>query len=229
MCQVAAKGIENQHFLTRCCSVVLALSELEKLDEDGHPLHIWKDTTYSNKNGLRENGAVMVLSKAIHANVAQQADPLILGGLILSLALIVEDDLPTNTLLRQDGTFHLVTGLMDKHPDNDTLLMAAGGFIATCSVVFNDDWTVWNQFETPIQANQAIFIQGGVIPHILTAMTRLPQDKGTAIMSFISLAALAWQNTDGIRLLLESLDAIDRVLVRVVFFPFTFCGETICH
>ena len=42
VCKVAEKSIHNEHFLTRVCSVVLTLSELEKTDESGQPMHIWK-------------------------------------------------------------------------------------------------------------------------------------------------------------------------------------------
>ena len=48
-CELVARTVgdraESAHFLTRCSSVVLALSELEKADADGHPLHIWKYVT----------------------------------------------------------------------------------------------------------------------------------------------------------------------------------------
>ena len=40
--RVVERHIDSPHFLTRCCSVVLALSELERADDDGQPLHIWK-------------------------------------------------------------------------------------------------------------------------------------------------------------------------------------------
>jgi hypothetical protein len=40
--QVAMRAVENPHLLTRCCSLVLALSELQKFDADGRPLHVWK-------------------------------------------------------------------------------------------------------------------------------------------------------------------------------------------
>ena len=42
VCQVAMRAVENPHLLTRCCSFVLALSELQKFDTEGRPLHIWK-------------------------------------------------------------------------------------------------------------------------------------------------------------------------------------------
>lgn len=42
VCKVAEKSIHNEHFLTRVCSVVLTLSELEKADESGQAMHIWK-------------------------------------------------------------------------------------------------------------------------------------------------------------------------------------------
>lgn len=42
LCQVVLRAVENHHLLTRCCSLVLALSELQKVDADGRPLHIWK-------------------------------------------------------------------------------------------------------------------------------------------------------------------------------------------
>jgi hypothetical protein len=104
--------------------------------------------------------------------------------------------------------------LIQKHPDHDTLLTAAGGFIATCSVVFNDDWSEWSKFESPVAETQEIFIRGGAVPYILKAMTRFPDDKGTIIMGFISLAALAWQNKEGIALVVESIEMIDKALVR---------------
>lgn len=90
-CELVVRVVEahlgNAHFLTRCCSVVLALSELERVDAEGNHLHIWKDSTYSNKNRLRECGAVGAFSRAIQHNTADlaAADPLIVGGLILSL------------------------------------------------------------------------------------------------------------------------------------------------
>lgn len=40
--RVVDRYIDSPHFLTRCCSVVLALSELERVDEEGNHLHIWK-------------------------------------------------------------------------------------------------------------------------------------------------------------------------------------------
>jgi len=42
VCQVAMRAVENPHLLTRCCSFVLALSELQKFDTEGRPLHIWR-------------------------------------------------------------------------------------------------------------------------------------------------------------------------------------------
>lgn len=66
--------------------MVLALSELERMDEEGNNMHIWKDTSYNNKNRLRDSGAVAAFVRAIHRwTVASDADPLIIGGLILSL------------------------------------------------------------------------------------------------------------------------------------------------
>lgn len=32
----------HPHFLMRCCSVVLALSELERVDDEGNTVYIWK-------------------------------------------------------------------------------------------------------------------------------------------------------------------------------------------
>lgn len=40
--QVVMQAVENPHLLTRSCSFVLALSELQKFDADGRQLHIWK-------------------------------------------------------------------------------------------------------------------------------------------------------------------------------------------
>jgi len=42
VCQVAMRAVDNAHLLTRCCSFVLALSELQKFDAYGRPLHIWR-------------------------------------------------------------------------------------------------------------------------------------------------------------------------------------------
>lgn len=45
-CELVVRVVEahpgNHHFLTRCCSVVLALSELERVDEEGNHLYIWR-------------------------------------------------------------------------------------------------------------------------------------------------------------------------------------------
>ena len=51
-------------------------------------LSLYRDTSYSNKNRLRECGAAAAFSKAIH-RCAQGpgADPLVIGGLILSLGV----------------------------------------------------------------------------------------------------------------------------------------------
>lgn len=70
--------------------MVLALSELERVDEEGNHLHIWKDASYNNKNRLRDAGAVAAFVRAIHRwAVAPDADPLIIGGLILSLGTLL--------------------------------------------------------------------------------------------------------------------------------------------
>ena len=42
VCQVTMRAVENPHLLTRCCAFVLALSELQKFDAYGQPLHIWR-------------------------------------------------------------------------------------------------------------------------------------------------------------------------------------------
>lgn len=115
--------------------------------------------------------------------------------------------------------------LIQKHPDHDTLLTAAGGFIATCSVVFNDDWSEWSKFESPVAETQEIFIRGGAVPYIIKAMARFPDDKGTIIMGFISLAALAWQNKEGIALVVESIEMIDKALVRILCVCCTYVCE----
>ena len=47
------------------------------------------------------------------------------------------------------------------------------------------------------------------------AMKRLPDDKGAVIMGFIALAALAWQNPEGIKEIAESVDFVDRLLVSL--------------
>lgn len=171
-----------------------------------------RDNTYSNKNRLRESGAIASFCKALTANISSDADPDMLGSLILSLALIAEDDVPTFTHLRDEGIFQLVVDLTSQYPNHDTVLMATNGLVATCSVVFNDDWTGWPKFETPIKKNQDIFIAGGVVPYILTAMRSTPLVKSTIVMSLISLSALAWQNAEGIHLLVEAVEFIDEVL-----------------
>lgn len=171
-----------------------------------------RDNTYSNKNRLRESGAIASFCKALTSNISQGADPVMLGSLILSLALMAEDDVPTFTQLRNEGTFQLVMDLISQYPHEDTVLMAASGVFATCSVVFNDDWNDWTLFETPIKENQDIFIAGGAIRYILKAMRTTPPVKNTIVMSFISLSALAWQNATGMQLLLDAVESIDEVL-----------------
>lgn len=145
-------------------------------------------------------------------SASQGADPMMLGSLILSLALIAEDDVATFTRLRNDGILHLVLDLTRQHPHHDTLMMATGGLVATCSVVFNDDWTEWSRFETSVKENQDLFIDGGAMLYILNAMRRIPRVKSTIVMGFISLGALAWQNPKGIQSLVAAVDLLDEVL-----------------
>jgi len=171
-----------------------------------------RDNTYSNKNRLRESGAIASFSKALTWNISHGADPVMLGSLILSLALVAEDDVPTFTRLRNEGIFQLVVDLTRQYPDHDTVWMATTGLVATCSVVFNDDWTDWSRFETPVKENQDLFIAGGAIPYILDAMRSTPLVKSTIVMSFISLGALIWQNAQGIELLVDAVEFIDEVL-----------------
>lgn len=114
--------------------------------------------------------------------------------------------------LRSEGIFQLVVDLTRQYPNQDTVLMASSGLFATCSVVFNDDWTDWSRFETPVEENQDIFIAGGAILYILNAMKGAQLVKSTMVMSFISLSALTWQNAKGIQLLVDEVDFIDEVL-----------------
>lgn len=62
---------------------------------------------------------------------------------------------------------------------------------------------------------QSVFLDGGTVDFVLRAMQRRPEDKGTLIMGFIALSALAWQNRAGGARLLAALEALDRLLVRV--------------
>lgn len=101
--------------------------------------------------------------------------------------------------------------------DNDALLTAAGGFVATVCVVFNDDWSNLPAFETPVAETQRAFLEGGTVDFVLCAMQRRPEDKGTLIMGFIALAALAWQNREGGARLLAALEGLDRLLVRMLY------------
>lgn len=45
-CELVVRVVEahigHPHFLTRCCSVVLALSELERVDDEGNTVYLWK-------------------------------------------------------------------------------------------------------------------------------------------------------------------------------------------
>ena len=42
VCDTAVAYPDSPHFLARACAVILALSELERSDEMGRSLHIWK-------------------------------------------------------------------------------------------------------------------------------------------------------------------------------------------
>lgn len=62
---------------------------------------------------------------------------------------------------------------------------------------------------------QRVFLEGGTVDYVLRAMQRRPGDKGTMVMGFIALSALAWQNQEGGALLLAALPMLDRLLVRL--------------
>ena len=81
--------------------------------------------------------------------------------------MIAEDDTPTTSFLRENGTFALIIDLMKEYLSHDTLMTAAGGFIATSSVIFNDDWTDFNKFQTPVTDNQIVFLRGGAVPILI--------------------------------------------------------------
>ena len=85
----------------------------------------------------------------------------------LPAAVIADDDPKTAQELREQGAFEVVVSLMREHRDNDTLMTASGGFIAACSVGFNDDWTELLNFETPIPENQAFFLANGATELII--------------------------------------------------------------
>lgn len=46
VCELVVRAVERHahspHFVTRCCSVVVALSELERADEEGNHLYMWR-------------------------------------------------------------------------------------------------------------------------------------------------------------------------------------------
>ncbi len=111
--------------------------------------------------------------------------------------------------------YALLVRLLQQHPQHDALLTAAGGFVATVCVTFSNDWeSSWPSFQTPIPETQRVFLAGGTVEYVLAAMRRRPEEKGTLIMGFIALSALAWQNEEGAAKLLASLELLDRLLVR---------------
>lgn len=130
-------------------------------------------------------------------------------------ALVAEDDAATNTALVDQGIHALLVHLLQQHPQHDALLTAGGGFVATVCVTFNDDWERWPAFQTPVPEAQRVFVAGGAMAYVLDAMKRRPSDKGTLVMGFIALSALAWQNSEGTAVLLRSVAVLDRMLVSV--------------
>jgi hypothetical protein len=104
--------------------------------------------------------------------------------------------------------------LVQQFPQHDALLTAAGGLVATVCVTFNDNWESWPAFETPVPETQRVFVAGGTVEYVLAAMQRRPEDKGSLVMGFIALSALAWQNEEGGATLLRSLEILDHLLVR---------------